>query len=221
MSEVIGTPLPPSVRSHWWWRPGWADGRHFYACRMTLDGQPQLRELVADYRQALAAAPGIDLIPPRWLHLTMQGLGFVDEVSRGELGALGDALTAELATTDPPTVEFRYLTVHPEAVYLKARPADALYPLRLKVHDAVASVLGPTRFTEPAPDRAKFLPHVSIGYISQDEETEPIAAALRKLTTRPVKVTFATADLLEYHRDHRMYEWTSATPVRIGQPASS
>ena len=63
MSEVIGTPLPPSVRSHWWWRPGWADGRHFYACRMTLDGQPQLRELVADYRQALAAAPGIDLIP--------------------------------------------------------------------------------------------------------------------------------------------------------------
>lgn len=70
---------------------------------------------------------------------------------------------AELATVDPPTFEFRYLTIHPEAVYLKARPADALYPLRSKMHDAVVPVLGPTRFTEPAPNRAKFLPHVSIG----------------------------------------------------------
>jgi hypothetical protein len=40
MSDVIETPLPPSVRNHWWWRPGWAEGRHFYACHMTLDDQP-------------------------------------------------------------------------------------------------------------------------------------------------------------------------------------
>jgi 2'-5' RNA ligase len=217
MSDVIETPLPPSVRNHWWWRPGWAEGRHFYACHMTLDDQPQLRELVADYQQALAAMPGIDLIPSRWLHLTMQGIRFVDEISRSELVALDDALTAELAAIEPPTVEFRYLTIHPEAVYLKAHPAGALYPLRSKMHDAVASVLGPTRFAEPAPDEATFLPHVSIGYINQDEVTEPIATALQCLTTRPVKVKFVKADLLEYHRDRRMYEWTSTAPVPIGR----
>lgn len=27
MSEVIETPLPASPRNHWWWRPGWAEGR--------------------------------------------------------------------------------------------------------------------------------------------------------------------------------------------------
>lgn len=220
MSDVIETPLPPSVRNHWWWRPGWAEGRHFYACHMTLDDQPQLRELVVDYQQALTATLGIDLIPPQWLHLTMQGIAFVDELSRSELPALDVALTAELATIDPPTVEFRYLTIHPEAVYLKAHPAAALYPLRSKMHDAVVSVLGPTRFDEPAPDQAKFLPHVSIGYISQEGGTEPIAAALQSLTTRTSRVTFTKADLLEFHRDHHMYEWTNATPIRIGQPTN-
>src|SRR6516225_1357107 len=216
MSETIETPLPASVRNHWWWRPGWREGRHFYACHLTLDDQPQLRELVADYQQALTGMPGIDLIPPRWLHLTMQGIGFTDEIGAAELVALDQALTAELGTIDPPTVEFRYLTVDPEAIYLKAHPAETLYPLRSKMHAAVSSVLGPEQFTEPAPDRATFLPHVSIGYTNRDDEAEPIAAALDSLTTRPVKVTFTKADLLEFHRDRRMYEWTSTTPIPIG-----
>jgi 2'-5' RNA ligase len=216
MSDVIETPLPLSVRNHWWWRPGWAEGRHFYACHLTLDDQPELRELVAGYQQALTGLQGIDLIPPQWLHLTMQGIGFTDEIDAAELAALAHALTAELATIESPTVQFRYLTVHPEAVYLKAHPAAVLYPLRLKMHHAVLSVLGSERFTEPVPDRVKFLPHVSIGYINQDGGAEPIAAALGSLTTKPVRVTFAKADLLEFHRDHRMYEWTSATALPIG-----
>ena len=72
----------------------------------------------------------------------MQGIGFTDEIDAGELAALDHALTAELATIKPPAVEFRYLTVYPEAIYLKAHPSEALYPLRLKMHDAVSSVAG-------------------------------------------------------------------------------
>jgi hypothetical protein len=219
MSDVIETPVPDSLRNHWWWRPGWAEGRHFYACHMTLDDQPHLRKLVAYYQQALADIQGIDLIPPPWLHLTMQGIGFTDEIGAAELVALEDALTTELATIDPPAVEFRYLTVYPEAIYLKAHPSDALYPLRLKMHDAVSSVLGAKRFSEPAPDRAEFLPHVSIGYINHDGDAEPVVKALSILTARSVTVTFTKADVLEFHRDHHMYEWTSATPILIGTRA--
>ena len=80
----------------------------------------------------------------------------------------------------------------------------------------MASVRGPEKFSDSPPDHVDFLPHVSIGYINRDAEARPIAAALSDLTTRPVGVTFAKADLLEYHRDHRMYEWTSATPIPIG-----
>jgi 2'-5' RNA ligase len=216
MSEVIETPIPAAVRDHWWWRPGWAKGRHFYACHLTLDDQPELRTLVGEYQKPLAGMKGIDLIPEPWLHLTMQGIGFTDQISAGELGALADALSTGLGTIEQPAVQFHYLTIHPEAIYLKAHPAAALYPLRLRMHDAVASVLGPEKFSDPPPDHADFLPHVSIGYVNRDAEARPIAAALSSLTTRPVSVTFAKADLLEYHRDHRMYEWISAAPIPIG-----
>lgn len=207
--------MPGACRAR---RPGWSEGRHFYACHLTLDDQPQLRELITGYQHALTDVDSIDLIPPQWLHMTMQGIGFIDEISAEDLVAVDLALTAELATIKPPAVEFRCLTVHPEAVYLKAHPPEALYPLRSKMHDAVVSVLGPSR-AEAAPDRATFLPHVSVGYVNRDSETEPIAAALRRLTPRTVHVTFANAELLEYHRDHHMYEWTSATPIPIGQSA--
>jgi hypothetical protein len=42
------------------------------------------------------------------------------------------------------------------------------------------------------------------------------AEALRAVRTTAVTATFGKASLLEFHRDHRMYEWTSATPIAIG-----
>jgi 2'-5' RNA ligase len=224
MLDAIETPLPAKMRKHWWWRPGWQAGRHIYACHLTLDDQPQLRELAAEYQQAIRGLQGLDLIPPQWLHLTMQGIGFTGEIRPGEVDHLHDALNHELAKVAPPSVDFRYLTVHPEAIYLKAHPADALYPLREHMHRAVASALGPERLTEPMPDRERFTPHVSIAYVIADNDPEPIASALRKLATRSVSVTFAKASLLEFHRGQRMYEWISAMAIPIGskhdQPAS-
>ena len=216
MYEPIETPLPETVRDHWWWRPGHAVGRHFWACHLILDDQPELRELAADYQQALTGLDQIDLIPAQWLHLTMQGIAFTDEITADELGHLDQALTASLAAVEPPTVEFSALTIQREAVYLKAHPAVALTPLRRAIHDTVLSVLGPERFTETLADMAKWLPHVSIGYINHDGDPQPIAAVLDGLTTRTVAVTFTKADLLEFHRDNRMYEWTSANPITIG-----
>ena len=28
-----------SLHDHWWWRPGWRAGRHYYACHITLGGR--------------------------------------------------------------------------------------------------------------------------------------------------------------------------------------
>lgn len=94
------------------------------------------------------------------------------------------------------------------AIHLEHQP---LRPLRVRT---------PT-FAVPLPVQAAFLPHVSIGYINRDGEAKPIAAALRGLTARPVDVTFAKADLLECHRDHRMYEWTGDAHIPIGKSATS
>jgi 2'-5' RNA ligase len=216
MSDVIETPLPASMRNHWWWRPGWTTGRHYYACHLTLDDQPQLRELVARYQQAVANVPGLDLIPPEWLHITMQGIGFTDEINSAQLRRVTEALTQELSKIDPPTVSFRYLTVHPEAIFLKAHPADALYPLRARLYRAVVDAIGINNSAGDMPVLKEFIPHISIAYVNADGQARPIAEALQAVTTTTVHATFCKASLLEFHRDHRMYEWTSATPIAIG-----
>ncbi|WP_203860461.1 hypothetical protein [Plantactinospora mayteni] len=37
------------------------------------------------------------------------------------------------------------------------------------------------------------------------------------VVTAPVSVVLDQIELLEYHRDRRMYEWTSARPLPIGR----
>lgn len=210
----------PTVRNHWWWRPGWRTGRHFYACHLTLDGQPRLRALVRQYQNAIAHLPNLDLIPPHWLHVTMQGIGFTDEVSATELAAITSRLGERLRGMKAPAATFRRPTIHPEAVVLEAEPLEPLYQLRLAMYEVVASVLGPDRFHEPSPEAGHFTPHVSVAYVNSDGLVQPIAHALGSIEPQPVTATFDTASLLVFHRDRRMYEWTQATPLPIGDAAS-
>ena len=117
-----------TVRNHWWWRPGWRTGRHFYACHLTLDDQPQLRELVGRYQDALRHLPNLDLIPPQWLHITTQGIGFADEISPADLADVTAAVQERLRGLEPPVATFHRATIRPEAVLLKAEPAAAAVP---------------------------------------------------------------------------------------------
>lgn len=211
--------LVTTVRNHWWWRPGWRTGRHFYACHLTLNDQPQLMELVGCYQDALHNLPNLDRIPPQWLHITTQGIGFADEISPADLADVTAAVQERLRDLEPPIATFHRATIRPEAVLLKANPQGPLYQLRLALYDAIASVLGPAKFSEPRPGPRQFTPHVSAAYVSGDGPAEPIAQAISHLDPEPVTTTFRTVSLLEFHRDRRMYEWTHATPLPIGRSA--
>lgn len=135
-------------RDHWWWRPGWRPGRHFYACHFTLDDQPHLRQLVATYQAVLGNVPIVDIIPARWLHLTMQGIGFTDEISDQEIQRVLSQLRDRLSTVQPPAVTFQWPTVGREAVYLTAQPPEPLQQIRLTAYDAIATELGRDAFHE-------------------------------------------------------------------------
>jgi hypothetical protein len=210
------TQLPAAVRNHWWWRPGWRAGRHFYACHLTLDDQPQLRALVKCYQDAIGQLPNLDLIPPQWLHITTQGIGFADEITPGDLATVSEAVQERLRGLQPPVTTFRRATIRPEAVLLKANPTRPLYELRLAIYDAIASVLSPDKFSESRPEPGQFIPHVSAAYVNGDGPVQPIAQAIAALDPRTATATFHTVSLLEFHRDRRMYEWTRAMPLAIG-----
>jgi 2'-5' RNA ligase len=112
---MTGDPSRTQLRNHWWWRPGWNADRRFYTWHLTFDGQRQLHQLVASYQDALSTVAGLDLIPLEWLHLTMQGVGFTDEVSPDDAHAIAEAAAAKLAALPPVELTFQRPVIWPEA----------------------------------------------------------------------------------------------------------
>jgi hypothetical protein len=146
----------------------------------------------------------------------LQGIGFADEISPADLAAVTECIGERLRAMRPPTTTFHRPMIRPSAVYLTAEPRAPLHQLRLAVHQAIVSAVGPEHFGEPAPAPGKFAPHVSIAYASNDGPAERVAEAMGDTTAGPVTATFGTASLLVFRRDQHDFGWASATPLPIG-----
>ncbi|GAB3461482.1 2'-5' RNA ligase family protein [Actinophytocola sediminis] len=149
------------MRDHWWWRPGWRTGRSFYTWHITFADQPGAHDLAAGYSPALAGLPVIDPVPSRWLHLTLQGIGFTDEVTGADVDRIVSAARARCARLTPCTVTIGPARVDPETIQLPVRPPAPLAALRLAVRGAIGDVWGRDHVPEAA---SGFRPHVSLGF---------------------------------------------------------
>ncbi|MEV6800153.1 2'-5' RNA ligase family protein [Micromonospora rifamycinica] len=202
--------LPPGqhadrVRNHWWWRPGWRVGRRFYAFHVTFENQPELYRLADSYRSALSAAPALTLIPDRWLHLTMQGIGFTDEVADETLVAIIDEARGQLARLSPIDVQFSEVIVADEAIAMPATPTAAVNRLRTTTRAAIGHVLGDANVPE---DPHRFRPHVSVAYLTTEGPAEPYLRAVAATKLAPATIRVAHVEVIEMHRDGQMYEWS-------------
>jgi 2'-5' RNA ligase len=196
---------PDRMRDHWWWRPGWRAGRRMYTWHVTFDDQPQLHELVRNYQAALAPLPGLDLVPMCWLHLTMQGIAFTDEVSLQDVADIAEATRKRLATQQPVALSVGPAAVDPEAIMLDVSPAGALDPVRTTIRTAIADVEGAARVPEPE----NWTPHISVAYSNSDGTATPYAEALSMVTQTPINLTVSAVHLIELSRDTHLYRWTT------------
>lgn len=204
---------PETMRDHWWWRPGWATGRRFYTWHVTFDDQPTLHRLAGDYQDALPST-GLDPIPPKWLHLTMQGLGFTDEVTESDVAAIVEMARTRCARLEPFEVTFGRPFVDPEAIMFRAAPTEGFVTLRTTVRDAIADVWG----AGGVPEKAEgFAPHVSLAYSNATGPAAPFAEALSAVEADPVKVTINSAELIVIGRDAQMYTWEPYATVQLGK----
>ncbi|MCX4469434.1 hypothetical protein OOK41_03795 [Micromonospora sp. NBC_01655] len=64
----------PTLTEHWYWRPGWHAGRHFYAWHLTFQQQPALHHHGTVLQQQLTL-PGLDPVPLDGPHLPMVDRG--------------------------------------------------------------------------------------------------------------------------------------------------
>lgn len=206
------TTHPESMRNHWWWRPGWSVGRRFYTWHLTFEGQEDVHRLAAEYRSALAPLGDIlTPIPDHWLHLTMQGIGFVGQTKEEDVNAIVEAAHAHLAAVPAFDLRIGPAVLDPEAVLLRVDPDSAVRTVRNSIRTAIGEVLG------GIPEKAEgFTPHVSVAYSAQDGSTSPIRQILGGLSLTPAQARISSAELIVIHRDNQMYEWEPFAKVPLG-----
>ncbi|WP_269853073.1 2'-5' RNA ligase family protein [Streptomyces sp. RPT161] len=199
------------MANHWWWRPGWKPGRKFYTWHLTFQGAADVHRLAAAYRRCLADVTGLDLVPDQWLHLTMQGLGFTDEVSEKDALAIVDAATVRLAHIPAFDLTLNRPQITPEAIRWDAEPRQGPAAVRSAVRAAIGAVW------EDVPENADgFTPHVSIAYSNDDGPAAPIAEALASVNEPTATARIEQVELIVLNRDRRMYEWEPFAHVPLG-----
>lgn len=204
------------TRNHWWWRPGWRTGRAFYTWHITFEQAPDVHRLVRLYQERLAAVGGLDPIPTRWLHLTVQGIGFTDEIDADVVDKIA-AIAAERCASLPAfEVSARDLSIEPEVVRFEVSPVAPFVRLRAELRAAIADVLG----EEAVPESADgFKPHLSVAYSSADGI--PLADVVTALGNDPIGTASTTVDaasLLKLNRNQQCYQWSLHSRTALGSP---
>lgn len=205
------------LTNHWWWRPGWKVGTRFYAWHInTFEDAAPLHRLAKQYQAELSTVQGLDMIPQQWLHLTMQGVGFVEDVSTAQVDALLSAARSRLGELEPLKVRFQRPVIRPEAIALPPDPVEPVQEIRNTVRAAIAEVFGSDR----VPDNADgYQPHVSLAYVSTPQPAVTTLEAMNRVSADPADLTINAVSLIEMHRDNRMYEWRTIEAVPLGRSA--
>ncbi len=201
----------PRLRDHWWPRPGWHPGRIALTWHLTFEHATDLHRLVAEYQRALTDLPGLNLIPREWLHLTIQGVGYADEVPPADVQAVIRSIRSQLATVRPFILTFGRPVIFGEAIAIRPEPAEPVHRLRTAIRDGIAEALGPEAVPTSPEQAGSFRPHVSIAYSRVHADAAPYTAALAAVDPEPARVPVTTVNLIRLDRQldpQWLYRWT-------------
>jgi 2'-5' RNA ligase len=170
-----------------------------YHWMITLDHDPSA-VMVSQRCQERLPSHGLDLISPGSLHLTVQRLGYVDEVSPARLNAVLSKFQDHCPDLSPFRLQLLPLAGSPGALRLSVAPWSPL----LDLYRRVAQASGRDDL-EPL---ALFRPHVGIAYSNCMQAAHPfIEAARQARSISPVHITINSIQLVELYRSDHQYRW--------------
>ncbi|EWS81021.1 2'-5' RNA ligase family protein [Brachybacterium phenoliresistens] len=205
-------PRHTTMADHWWWRPGWQVGTRFYAWHLTQEDQPALVSLAGTLRGAVRAFSTLDPIPDPWLHMTLHGVGHVQDVEPADRDQVVDKVTRRLRRLAPISAAFGPSYVGREGVMLLPEDPAPFAALVQELRAGTAEALG-----VPEDEAPPFRPHVSIAYSNAPADAAPIRAACEAAEPdEPAPATYRSVSLIRMHRDRRMYEWETVAEVPLG-----
>ena len=173
-----------------------------YTFHLTMERADAVRGLARSVRPVLERFECVDPVPESWLHLTMNGLGFADEVPDDRLEAIADEVFALWSSLDHPVLRFTHLFVGLEGTMLVAERSDWLMALARAQRAVIDRLLGPREWGD-------FWPHASLCYFNGPMDPRPLVGALAPvLDAVPDGVDVAPAlTLMRLGRDERVYTW--------------
>jgi 2'-5' RNA ligase len=152
-------------------------------------------------------------VPVEWLHLTVQAIGFADEVGPGDAERIVAAVRRRCAALAPLRLALGPAVLQAEGVWLPVAPQAAVRRVRAAVRAGIAEVWGAARVPEAA---VGFTPHVSLAYSDTDGPDQPYAAALAATAPRSATVELAAIQLIALCRDEHLYRWDKVATVPLG-----
>lgn len=202
------------MRDHWWWRPGWRLGRSFYAWHITFSQNPQLADFSSRHKRAIDRFETLDKVPFSGLHVTLQGIGFVDEVDRADIDRIVAATQARCSRLQVFEIEIGPTVVDAEGMYAPVHPIEAVTKLRKALRAGIGDIWGERNIPESLEG---FRPHLTLAYSNGADSIMDVEMALKDNDSGTVRATISTVSLIDLHRDHRLYEWSEVAIVRLGQ----
>lgn len=207
------------LTDHWNELDGWNRHRALLACYLTFEDQPGLHALADAYQTPLKGLTQLDPILPDWLHATVQGVGFADELPAGSADAIADWLEEPLSRLSRVRVTTDRPVAGSSGLYLQLRPIAPIARLRDLVRTATADVLGTDPHDLPGQELEQvFDPHVSFVYANDTIELQPIWDRLATVTHAPASFVVHSLSMVLLHRDDqdRRWHWSQISHLEFG-----
>jgi 2'-5' RNA ligase len=197
---------------HWYWRPGWHVGRSFYTWHLTFEDNADVQALAARYHQYIHL-PFLDQVPLEWLHMTLQGIAFSDEVSDGDLNSIRDAAYDRCRQIQEFDLQVGAADADEQGIPLAIRPWEPVIDLRTALRAAITDVWGIDGVPESADG---FMPHITVFYSNSAADPSPLRPLLAALrSTLPITTTVREVSLIKLNRDHKVYQWERIASIPL------
>jgi 2'-5' RNA ligase len=168
-----------TMRSHWD-RP-WPAGERAYYWYLTFGHVPAVVDLAMQVWDAIAR-PELDRVPPTDLHMTLQRVATVGEITDDELTAVRDRTRKLCAGLAPFQLTIGPVTGSAGAIRFTVRPWAPIVELRRQLRAALTDVLGADRVASPEGD---FRPHIGVAYANAALPVDQLAAPMTDLRQLP------------------------------------
>lgn len=209
------SPYPALMENHWVQEPGADPGRAQLMWFMCLGREPKAARLAALGQSRLNGLPGLDLVPPEWLHMTTLIAGYADEIAVGQIDAMTAHSRRLLAATCPVTITLSRVLYHPRAIMLAAAPAEALLPVLSACREATRSGTG----RDGRLHRDPWVPHMTLAYGNSSHPAAPAIEALgRELPAD--KITIQSVSLIS-QTPRQKWTWELVAEIPLGAEPGS